>query len=506
MMEGQASQCTGTEQPPSRLLLQQVSDNSAIIQWRGEANSVCLGEKANKLSMRVEAVEEANHKIARVTGLKPDTRYFYSLGGSGNAPQGQYFSTAPKTGQLPADGNSRIWLIGDSGTASVKDSKTGKSKYPWQAKAVKDGALKFISEQGGNEPIDALILLGDNAYPAGTDQEWQAGLFEVYPNILNKVQTIPTIGNHEMGVSHLDLCTVIKHPVCQKGPMVKLIPGASQSADPDTYDSTGDGPDGTGLPYLDIFTLPTNGELGGVPSGTEQYFSMDYGNVHIVSLDSQLSVIDPDQRQAMRDWLVDDLQSHQQDWTIIVFHHPPYSKGRNHDSDEEQREIDMRELFTPVFEQYGVDVVYSGHAHSYERSWYLNGHYGMSNSFDAAKHTETDSSGSPSFGFSDNPYPQISAVSGKDDKAVYTVAGSSGKIADPEDKAKVCGPNQTVFCIREDWLSHPAHRSFDKVAEDYLPNGIERLGSVLLDVSENQLVSRFIDDKGNVLDHFVITK
>ena len=39
------------------------------------------------------------------------------------------------------------------------------------------------------------------------------------------------------------------------------------------------------MPYLNIFSLPTNGEVGGLPSGTEQYYSFDYANVHIVSLD-----------------------------------------------------------------------------------------------------------------------------------------------------------------------------------------------------------------------------
>ena len=148
--------------------------------------------------------------------------------------------------------------------------------------------------------------------------------------------------------------------------------GISTSADPDSYDSTGDGPDAYGLPYLNIFSLPSRGELGGVPSGTEQYYAFDYGNVHIVSLDSQLSNRDKDQRAAMRDWLIDDLSANQLDWTIVIFHHPPYSKGSNHDSDREQNEIDMRQTFAPVFEDYGVDVVYSGHAHSYERSWYVN--------------------------------------------------------------------------------------------------------------------------------------
>ena len=70
----------------------------------------------------------------------------------------------------------------------------------------------------------------------------------------------------------------------------------------------------------------------------------------------------------------------------MTFHHPPYSKGENHDSDYEDREIIMREEFTPIFQQYGVDVVYTGHAHNYERSYQLKGHTGNSASFDLSSH------------------------------------------------------------------------------------------------------------------------
>ena len=109
----------------------------------------------------------------------------------------------------------------------------------------------------------------------------------------------------------------------------------STSSNPDDYDGNKDlQPDGTGMPYLDIFSLPSDGESGGLASGTEQYYSVDYGNVHVVSLDSQLSARDPAQREAMKEWLVADLAANDRDWTIVIFHHPPYTKGANHDSDD----------------------------------------------------------------------------------------------------------------------------------------------------------------------------
>jgi len=123
------------------------------------------------------------------------------------------------------------------------------------------------------------------------------------------------------------------------------------SSDPSTYDDGNPATVDDGPPYLKIFSLPTAGEVGGVASGTEQYYSTNYGNVHLVSLDAQLSNVDPGQREAMRQWLIADLSNNDRDWTIVIFHHPPYSKAINHNSDFEQREIDMRVEFTPVFEQ-----------------------------------------------------------------------------------------------------------------------------------------------------------
>ena len=137
---------------------------------------------------------------------------------------------------------------------------------------------------------------------------------------------------------------------------------------------------------------------------------MDYGIVHLVSLDSQLSVQDEAQRQAMQQWLVKDLKRNQRPWTVGFFHHTPYSKGENHDSDLEDKEIMMREEFSKIFDAYGVDAVFSGHAHTYERSWYIGGHYGNSGSFDAKLHAEVDAQGEPLLGQSDDPYSKISRI------------------------------------------------------------------------------------------------
>ena len=75
---------------------------------------------------------------------------------------------------------------------------------------------------------------------------------------------------------------------------------------------------------------------------------------------------------AMATWLRSDLASTSQNWTIAFWHHPPYSKG-SHDSDTEYELVGMREVFLPILEANGVDLVLTGHSHDYERTWLING-------------------------------------------------------------------------------------------------------------------------------------
>lgn len=502
---GGGAACNGTEAETSRLFLEQVSATSAIVSWRGAADALCIGEDQADLTQRVDAVEEGGHQRARLTGLKPETVYHYSIGAAAVAGPGQAFRTPPRPGESPKDGNVHIWVLGDSGTAAETNSE-GNLEHPGEAEAVRDGYFKYNRDHADSEVLDLVLFLGDTAYPDGTDEDWQNNFFAIYPNVLRSTYGVHTIGNHEMGQAPIDICMFIRIPQCDDGPFVMPIGGASMSSDPMSYDGDGDGqPDGTGPPYLDIFTLPAEGQLGGVASGTELYYSIDYGNVHVVSLDSMLSVQDPGKRQAMRDWLVADLKANTLDWTVVIFHHPVYSKGQNHDSDVEEREIVMRETFVPVFDAYGVDVVLNGHAHSYERSWYITGHTGLSHTFDAALHAELGGDGYPTLGQTDDPYPQISDRSQADDKVVYVVAGNAGHVTF-EGEDRPCPEGRIYGCRPSDWLQHPAHRTFDKLADDYMPNGIFRLGSVVLDATADSLTTRFIDDNGEVLDYLIIRK
>jgi len=471
---------------PSRLFLQQVGSDSAIVKWRGAASRLCLAAQAIELSQNPRCIDardsDGDHREVLIDTLAADTDYYYAVGGY--RVDSYQFRTAPVKGSLPADGRVHVWLLGDSGTAT--EQYGGRYTHPGEAQQVLDGFVQYNNAERG-EALDLILLLGDNAYTDGTDAQWQGAVFDLYREQLSGAALWPTIGNHEMGVGKLTLPTGTGH-----------FPGGSTSANPNDFMSR-DNLTPRRIPYLDIFTLPTAAEVGGVPSGSEQYYAFDYGNVHFVSLDSQLTARDDSQRLAMKQWLISDLSSNQLDWTVVIFHHPPYTRG-SHDSDSkpasllgiDQPIIDMRVEFTPIFEDYGVDFVYGGHSHSYERSYYLNGHTGDADSFDAGVHAELTAAGAPAKGYGEESYPQSSANSQQDDKVVYTVAGSSGKVS-------------LHRSGRSDGeLDHPAHIVQPLDAEGR--HGLAELGSVVLDAEATTLTARFINERGEVMDIVVIRR
>jgi acid phosphatase type 7 len=282
----------------------------------------------------------------------------------------------------------------------------------------------------GTRHTNLWLMLGDNAYSNGTDAEYQAAVFDMYPAMLRKSVLWSTLGNHD-----------------------------GYSAD--SASLTG--------PYYSIFSLPRSGESGGLASGTEAYYSFDYANIHFICLESfetNRSATGP-----MLTWLQNDLAATAQPWVIVFFHHPPYSKG-SHDSDTEIELREMRQNALPILENAGVDLVLSGHSHSYERSFLIDGHYGGSTTFTSSMKKNGGSGRVDGTGAYQKPTYGIAAHEG----AVYAVAGSSGK---------------TTGGL----LNHPA-----------MFISLNSLGSMVLDVNGSRLDAAFVDQAGVRRDYFTILK
>jgi predicted phosphodiesterase len=118
----------------------------------------------------------------------------------------------------------------------------------------------------------------------------------------------------------------------------------------------------SGQMYYDNLFLPSNN-----PQKTEAYYSFDYGNIHIISVNTE---IDYKKGSEQYQWLEQDLQSpaaQAATFKIVYWHRPPYSSS-NHGSD-----MPARTVFCPLMESHGVDIVFNGHDHAYERTKPING-------------------------------------------------------------------------------------------------------------------------------------
>ena len=88
----------------------------------------------------------------------------------------------------------------------------------------------------------------------------------------------------------------------------------------------------------------------------EQYYTYKKGNVRFFALDS--NYMNPQQLA----WLEKELQNAGSDWLICYFHHAMYSSAGFHGSSN-----GLRRVLEPLFVKYGVQVVFAGHDHVYER-------------------------------------------------------------------------------------------------------------------------------------------
>jgi hypothetical protein len=398
--------------------LQMPAPTGMTLRWRTGAavrGGVWYGSAPDTLTaFAQESVTRTDHEL-RLTGLTPSTRYYYGVGGapgilSANGARGS-FVTPPPAGRAT---NARIWALGDSGEGSSAQAATRDAYYAYT----------------GTRPTDFMLLLGDNAYDLGNDTDYQSHFFNFYAPFLRNTPVWSTLGNHDTGLQPFH--------------------------DP-TY------------AYYSIFNFPKAAEVGGVASGTEQYYSFDYANIHFVCLDSMTSI--RSSTGAMANWLRSDLAAATARWIIAYWHHPPYSKG-GWDSDTSTELVEMRTAFVPILEQYGVDLVLNGHSHNYERSWFMTGHTGLSTSFTNAM-KKNAGLGRPA---TDGAYVKNVNVTAASQGTVYCVTGNASDLYTAT-------------------LNHPA-----------IAVAKHLFGTVVLDVRGNQLDLKMLTSTGAIEDSFTMIK
>ena len=149
-------------------------------------------------------------------------------------------------------------------------------------------------------PYEFVLMLGDNMYGGESAKDFETKFSEPYKQLLNnQVKFYAALGNHDQNL--------------QKN-------------------------------YV-------NFNMNG-----KEYYRLKKGNVAFYALNSNYM----DKKQVK--WLEDELAKDTSEWKVAFMHHPPYSSGGKHGSDDQ-----LREVIEPIFVKYGVNVVLTGHDHFYER-------------------------------------------------------------------------------------------------------------------------------------------
>jgi acid phosphatase type 7 len=411
--------------------LQVGTSTSIIIKWNTSVptdSQVKFGLAVGAYSNKVENLALTSAHELVLNNLLPNTKYYYTIGSTQAILHGDganYFTTYPTQ---TADRKLRFWVTGDCGNNSDNQRQ------------VRDQYLSYT----GNEATDGWLLLGDNAYFSGLLTEYDDNFFSQYQgNIMKRTVLWPAPGNHDYA----------NDAALQTSKLV---------------------------PYYDLFTIPSQAEAGGIASQSKSYYSYNIGNTHFISLDSygieEMSHRLYDTISAQVAWLKKDLDANQQTWTIVYWHHPPYTKG-SHNSDGEDELMKIRENLLKILERGKVDLVMCGHSHSYERSKLLKGHYDFSTTFDAV--TMNKSTSSAQYNGTTDSCPYIKHADRNGEGIVYVVAGSAGQLGG------------TVF-----GFPHPAMHYSNRA------NG----GSLILEIEQDRLDVKWLCADGLIRDSFTMMK
>ncbi len=112
--------------------------------------------------------------------------------------------------------------------------------------------------------------------------------------------------------------------------------------------------------FYDAFPLPKGGG-----TDNEEWYSFNYGPVHIVVLDADVILMEknPEKMQEQTNWLVKDLKANENaKFKIVLFHQPFWTN-----TTDETGNPELVKYWKDVFEKYGVNIVFNGHYHAYER-------------------------------------------------------------------------------------------------------------------------------------------
>ena len=200
---------------------------------------------------------------------------------------------------------------------------------------------------------DFLVALGDIVYSGGRVSEYMHHFWTTYNDVdapgektgaplMASVPFYPVIGNHDA-----DQVKLPDYPDALGAFYFFSVPKNGPGIGPWNT------PLGKDARIATAFRTATGAEY---PALNE--YSFDYGPAHFLCLDSNnYAGVEP-----LQPWVEKDLLASRQPWKFVCFHAPAFNTSPQHYSEQKLR------LLAPVFERCGVDVVFAGHVHNYQRS------------------------------------------------------------------------------------------------------------------------------------------
>ena len=237
--------------------LQQVGADRAIVVWATRESGAAHVEYRTGTGPLLVAAATSTFRASSATGIPNFYQHEATLTGlqlehdvSVRSPRGGRRSDAGRRRRSskppPPAGTGTIRLVafGDSGLGSSAQGQ--------------------IAARLAADTFDVALHTGDMAYSRGTYAEFEARFFPYYRDWLRRQAILPSIGNHD--------------------------------------DMTG-----SATPLRQLFVLPRDGGSAAYPNNAERFYSVDYGPVHLIALDTQAAFLSTARRQEQLAWLASDL-------------------------------------------------------------------------------------------------------------------------------------------------------------------------------------------------------
>ena len=290
--------------------LQSVLTHQALVMWRTlepQGGRVDIGLAPDLSDARtVESAGRTNIQEVLLSGLPPGTRHYYRVRTDKASSPVLSFQTLPATGDLD------IAVIGDSGAGSAPQMD--------------------VARNLNRKSFQLFLHLGDLVYPAPYPGLADTRFLSVYRPTLGTTASFSIWGNHDLYTRAEDLLEVIRTPT-NDVPMERHIADRTRP---------------------------------------EFYYSFDAGDAHFTMLFWPYS-----SQYAMRpgspqiEWAERDLAASSKPWKFICVHNPPATSGGHRFDDFDFNKIadsqEVAAMLMPLAARYGVQMIFSGHDHNFER-------------------------------------------------------------------------------------------------------------------------------------------